>query len=195
MGDITWVSSDPTIFSIIPDGTDIYKAKIESLNKTGFATVTAYVTGNPSVRSSAGVSITPGITGISLGKAYIDGKTGDSVTLNVTYNPENPPNKTIIWSDISGLNHLTIEPSSDTTSAVIGLHTAGSGIVQAMTQDGGLIALRQVIPLVIQPMPFDNQFDHPFNLLGTSDGIYLLEDNTWRNASKGAYRDWLYSFL
>lgn len=176
MGDITWVSSDPTIFSITPDGTDIYKAKIESLNKTGFATVTAYVTGNPSVRSSAGVSITPGITGISLDKAYIDGKTGDSVTLNVTYNPENPPNKTIIWSDISGLNHLTIEPSSDTTSAVIGLHTAGSGIVQAMTQDGGLIALCQVF-ISQGTTTFSSRmaFDSPESLSYAS--VSLMEDS------------------
>lgn len=144
MGDVTWLSSDSTIFTVTPDGTDIKKAKIDTLDKTGFATLTAYLTGNPSIRSSVGVSITPGITGITLDKPYIEDLPGTDVTLTVKYNPTNPPNKKIIWSDISGLNHITIAPSSDTTSAVVSLHTLGSGTVQAMTEDGGLIALCSV---------------------------------------------------
>lgn len=35
----------------------------------------------------------------------------------------------------------------------------------------------------IQPMPFDFQYDHPFNILGTADGLYSLEDQHWENIS------------
>lgn len=40
-----------------------------------------------------------------------------------------------------------------------------------------------VTAYAIQPMPFDSRFDHPFNILGTSDGLYLLEDTKWENIS------------
>ncbi|MCS5737253.1 hypothetical protein, partial [Herbiconiux daphne] len=40
-----------------------------------------------------------------------------------------------------------------------------------------------IIAYAIQPMPFDYQYDHPFNILGTQDGLYLLEDQHWENIS------------
>lgn len=44
-------------------------------------------------------------------------------------------------------------------------------------------AENNVIPFAIQPMPFDHKYDHPFNILGTADGLYILEDQHWENIS------------
>ncbi|MCS5736570.1 hypothetical protein, partial [Herbiconiux daphne] len=40
-----------------------------------------------------------------------------------------------------------------------------------------------IVAYAIQPMPFDFQYDHPFNILGTKDGLYQLEDTHWENIS------------
>lgn len=42
---------------------------------------------------------------------------------------------------------------------------------------------KNLVAYAIQPMPFDFQYDHPFNILGAKDGLYMLEDQHWENIS------------